>query len=80
MQLDLFEKAFSDFLDSREYDQAENALFSIIRISFIAGWKAAGGEAPFPQKIISLMHKTCVAALVEIETDIALSDKPKTDH
>ena len=80
MQSDLFENAFSDFLDMREYDQAENALFSIIRISFLAGWKVADGEAPLPQKIISLVHKTCVAALDEIETDIALLDKPKIDH
>ena len=45
-----FEKAFSDFLDRREYDQAENALFAMVRISFLAGWKAAGGDPPKPQK------------------------------
>ena len=39
-----FEKAFGDFLDRREYDQAENALFAMVRIAFLAGWKAAGGE------------------------------------
>ena len=52
-----FEKAFGDFLDRREYDQAENALFAMIRISFLAGWKAAGGDPPQPQKIFKLMHK-----------------------
>lgn len=38
-----FEGAFSDFLDSREYDRAEGALFSMLRQAFAAGWKAAGG-------------------------------------
>lgn len=52
-----FEKAFGDFLDRREYDQAENALFAMVRISFLAGWKAAGGDPPQPQKIFKLMHK-----------------------
>jgi len=52
-----FEKAFGDFIDRREYDQAENALFAMVRISFLAGWKAAGGDPPQPQKIFQLMHK-----------------------
>lgn len=52
-----FEKAFSDFLDRREYDQAENALFAMVRIAFIAGWRAAGGDPPQPQKIFRIMHK-----------------------
>ena len=29
MQTNDFEKAFGDFLDRREYDQAENALFAM---------------------------------------------------
>ena len=57
MQTNQFEQAFSDFLDRREYDQAENALFSMVRIAFLAGWKAAGGEAPPPQKLFRLVHK-----------------------
>lgn len=65
MEID-FEKAFSDFLDRREYDEAENALFEMVRISFLAGWKAAGGEPPKPQKVLTLMP----------ETDI---DNPATD-
>ena len=43
---DQFEGAFSDFLDRHEYDEAESALFSMVRISFLAGWKAAGGAEP----------------------------------
>lgn len=34
MQTNQFEQAFSDFLDRHEYDQAENALFSMVRIAF----------------------------------------------
>ena len=44
MQTNDFEQAFGDFLDRREYDQAENALFAMVRIAFLAGWKAAGGN------------------------------------
>lgn len=50
-----FEEAFSNFLERHEYDQAELALFDMVRISFLAGWKAAGGEPPVPQKIFELM-------------------------
>ena len=64
-----FEKAFGDFIDRREYDQAENALFAMVRISFLAGWKAAGGDPPQPQKIFKLMHKEDTDPDA-IETDI----------
>lgn len=69
MQTNQFEQAFSDFLDRREYDQAENALFSMVRISFLAGWKAAGGETPPPQKLLRLVHKD-VTELHAIESDL----------
>ena len=55
-----FEKAFDDFLERREYDQAENALFAMVRIAFVAGWKAAGGDPPKPQKILELKHKEAI--------------------
>ena len=64
-----FEKAFSDFLDRHEYDQAENALFAMVRISFLAGWKAAGGDPPKPQKILTIMHRDDIDSSA-IETDI----------
>lgn len=64
-----FEKAFSDFLDRREYDQAENALFAMVRIAFLAGWKSAGGAPPQPQKIFTLFHKEHIDSK-SIETDI----------
>lgn len=46
MQTDDFEAAFSAFLDRREYDELVQCLFTFVRAAFLAGWKAAGGEAP----------------------------------
>ncbi len=57
MNSDNFEKAFNDFLERKEYDTAENALFEIVRAAFTAGWQAAGGEPLKPQKLFELMHK-----------------------
>jgi hypothetical protein len=51
-----FEAAFANFLDRREYDGAEAALFDMVRAAFLAGWKAAGGEPPMPQKIFQLVE------------------------
>ena len=71
MYPDDFEKAFSDFLERREYDQASNALFSMVRIAFIAGWKAAGGEPPPPQKVIELVRLDLSEATEDdIESDL----------
>ncbi len=36
-----FEIAFGEFLDSQEYDRAEDALFSLVRAAFRAGYLAA---------------------------------------
>ena len=45
-----FEKAFGEFIDSSEYDKADETvmemLFTVARSSFKAGFIAAGGEAP----------------------------------
>ncbi|MGI5857665.1 MAG: hypothetical protein ACOX64_14605 [Candidatus Merdivicinus sp.] len=71
MQTDDFEQAFGDFLDRREYDQAENALFAMVRIAFLAGWKAAGGNPPQPQKIFQIVHKKDISESA-IQTDINL--------
>lgn len=51
-----FKEAFDNFLERREYDEAEGALFAMVRIAFLAGWKAAGGEQSQPQKIFELLH------------------------
>ena len=48
MHTNEFEEAFSNFLERHEYDEAENYLFSMVRLAFVAGWKAAGGDPPKP--------------------------------
>lgn len=58
MESDELEKAFSGFLERREYDEAESALFSLVRAAFLAGWNAAGGRPPEPQPILRLMQKS----------------------
>lgn len=51
-----FEKAFEAFIDRKEYDSAENALFSIVRIAFKAGWLAAREEPLLTQPVIRLIR------------------------
>ena len=74
-----FEKNFGDFIERREYDAAESALFSMVRISFTAGWLAAGGKPPKPQKVVELFRPERVITLEDsphyIDTDI----KPDTE-
>ena len=50
-----FEKAFSDFLEQREYDEVENYLFSLVRRAFAAGWQAAGGTMPQSERLFELL-------------------------
>ena len=57
LQTNDFEKAYADFIDRREYDEAQNALFSMVRTSFTAGWQAAGGDPPIPHKIFEILPK-----------------------
>jgi len=52
-----FEKAFGDFIDRREYDEAESALFEMVRIAFKAGWETAGGSPLESQPILRLVPK-----------------------
>lgn len=52
-----FENAFSDFIDRREYDDAESALFDIVRAAFLAGWKSAGGEPPTSRPVFALLDR-----------------------
>ena len=39
-----FDKAFSEFLDDKEYERVNDALFELILAAFAAGWKAAMGS------------------------------------
>jgi len=48
-----FELSFSDFIDSTEYDKAEGAVFSLVRLAYKAGWLAAGGESLASSKPLS---------------------------
>lgn len=41
MYPDDFELAYSQYLESMDYDEAETALFALTRAAFLAGWKAA---------------------------------------
>lgn len=52
-----FEKAFSDFIDGKEYDEAQSTLFFITREAFKAGWKAAL-SSPTPNDKIIELNKT----------------------
>lgn len=47
-----FETAFGEFLDRREYDAGEGALFFIVRSAFLSGWQAAGGIPPAPRQVL----------------------------
>ena len=57
MQSNEFEKMFGDFLECNEYDQAQNAVFTLTRKSFEAGWEAAGGEPPMPHRLLEIVHR-----------------------
>ena len=46
-----FEAAFDQFLQRHEYDEAENYLFSMVRLAFAAGWRAAGGDPPKAERL-----------------------------
>ena len=50
-----FEGAFSPFLDRQEYDEAEAALFAIVRAAFQAGWCAAGGQTPTAEPVVHIL-------------------------
>ena len=52
-----FEKSFSDFLETREFDQASEILFSLMRSAYLAGWIAAGGEPPTENRIFTILPK-----------------------
>ena len=67
MMSNKFEAAFSSFLDRHEYDDAERALFEIVRASFLAGWRAAGGEAPQAERIFQVLGRPDSAALESIK-------------
>ena len=46
MQNDKFELAFSEFLEQEAYDQAQAAVFALVRAAFLAGWNARERQSP----------------------------------
>lgn len=48
---------FSKFLESSEYDEAEEALYNVISSAFKAGWLAANGLMPetVPSRVIKIL-------------------------
>ena len=56
MHTNEFEDAFGNFLDRHEYDEAESALFGMVRVAFVAGWRAAGGKPPKAEKLYELIR------------------------
>ena len=50
-----FEDAFSLFLESREYDELSDHLYSLMRLAFVAGWKAAGGEPKKTHRLFEVL-------------------------
>lgn len=51
MNSDRFEAGFSDFLDGADYDAGQDALYSLVREAYAAGWRAAGGDpGALPQR------------------------------
>ena len=57
MMSNKFEAVFSSFLDRHEYDDAESALFDIVRAAFLAGWRAAGGEGPQAERVFQVLEQ-----------------------
>lgn len=57
MRKDTYELEFEKFLEDENYEAAEDALFSIARAAFEAGWLAAGGEPPRPGHTITFPEK-----------------------
>jgi len=53
-----YEEAFDKFINSRDYDRVEEALFSFARACFEAGYKAAGGVAADGDKVIDILRRS----------------------
>ena len=51
-----YEAAFGKFLEQAEYDKASDALFSLARAAFQAGWLASGGREVQPERIFTVLR------------------------
>lgn len=52
-----YECAFEEVLNLDEYENAQEAMYQLVRKSFKAGWDAAGGEPLRTQDKFQLMRK-----------------------
>ena len=52
-----FDKAFDDFLEGDQCEEASGALYTIIREAFTAGWLSVGGKA-LPARKVILIDRT----------------------
>jgi hypothetical protein len=50
-----FDESFEKFIESREYEVSRNVLFTTVRLAFMAGWEAAGGEPPPTRPVVVLV-------------------------
>ena len=55
MMSNAFEEAFCAFLETQSCDRAYEALFTLARASFQAGWLAAGGDPPQSEHIFQIL-------------------------
>jgi len=51
-----FEAAFGNFLENEAYDRGENALFTLTRAAFTAGWNAARSELSDPHRSLQVLN------------------------
>ena len=58
MNTNSYEEAFDKFINSRDCDRVEEALFSFARACFEAGYKAAGGVAADGDKVIDILRRS----------------------
>ena len=56
MMSNAFEAAFDAFLERREYDEAQQAQFALVRAAFLAGWLAAGGDRPQQARLFEVLR------------------------
>lgn len=56
MMSNAFEAAFDAFLERREYDEAQQVQFALLRAAFLAGWLAAGGDRPQQARLFEVLR------------------------
>ena len=54
MMSNAFEAAFDAFLERREYDEAQQAQFALVRAAFLAGW--LGGDRPQQARLFEVLR------------------------